>query len=148
MGALFALFSGWYYWSPKIIGRPYNELLGQIHYWTFFIGVNLTFMPMHCLGLAGCPRRIPDFPDAFAGWNYVSSFGSAISLFSAFLFLYILFDQLTSTVQVGPNPWYIPQFFDSNIPVSETLSASTLEWIISSPCPFHHVNELPITSSS
>lgn len=146
MGAVFALFSGWYYWSPKILGKPYNELLGSIHFWTFFIGVNLTFMPMHFLGLAGCPRRIPDFPDAFADWNHICSLGSAISLFSAFLFIYILFDQLTSTVQVGPNPWHMPQFFDSNITVSETLSAPTLEWVISSPAPFHHYSELPISS--
>jgi len=147
MGALFALFSGWYYWSPKIIGRGYKELLGQIHYWTFFIGVNLTFMPMHFLGLAGSPRRIPDYPDVFAGWNYVSSFGSAISLFSAILFLYILFDQLTSTVLAGPNPWCVPSYFESNISLSRTLSASTLEWIILSPPAFHAYNELPISAS-
>jgi cytochrome c oxidase subunit 1 len=146
MGALFALFSGWYYWSPKFIGKQYNELLGQIHFWTFFIGVNLTFMPMHFLGLAGQPRRIPDYPDAYAGWNYVASFGSVVSLISAFLFIYILYDQLTSQVQVGPNPWHIPQFFDSNVPSSRTLSAPTLEWLVSSPPAFHTYNDLPISS--
>jgi cytochrome c oxidase subunit 1 len=146
MGALFALFCGWYFWSPKIIGRPYNELLGQIHFWTFFVGVNLTFMPMHFLGLAGQPRRIPDYPDAFAGWNSVASFGSVVSLFSAFLFIYLLYEQLTSKVQVGPNPWFVPQFFDSNVPVSRTLSAPTLEWLVSSPPAFHTFQELPISS--
>ncbi|PKC73070.1 cytochrome c oxidase, partial [Rhizophagus irregularis] len=70
----------------KIIGKSYNELLGKIHFWTFFIGVNLTFMPMHSLVLARMPRRISDYPDAFAGWNMVASFGSVISLVSIFPF--------------------------------------------------------------
>nr|QRH18117.1 cytochrome c oxidase subunit 1 [Rhizophagus sp. (in: glomeromycetes)] len=146
MGAVFALFSGWYFWSPKILGKPYSELLGTIHFWTFFVGVNLTFMPMHSLGLAGLPRRIPDYPDAFAGWNMVASFGSVISLVSAFLFLYILFDQLTSSLQAKANPWAIPAFFEPNTPISSTRSAPTLEWLVSSPPSFHTYNELPISS--
>jgi cytochrome c oxidase subunit 1 len=146
MGALFALFSGWYYWSPKIIGRPYNELLGRIHYWVFFIGVNLTFMPMHFLGLAGMPRRIPDYPDAFIGWNMVASFGSVISLFSAFLFLYILFDQLTSPLQAKADHWAVPAFFEPNTPLSPTQASPTLEWLVSSPPAFHHLSELPIST--
>merc|ERR1712054_2600 len=79
MGAVFALFAGFYYWIGKISGLQYPEHLGQIHFWLFFIGVNITFFPMHFLGLAGMPRRIPDYPDAFAFWNKVSSFGSAMS---------------------------------------------------------------------
>lgn len=146
MGAVFALFSGWYYWSPKILGKPYNELLGTIHFWTFFIGVNLTFMPMHFLGLAGMPRRIPDYPDAFAGWNMVASFGSVVSLVSALLFLYILFNQLTSPIQVRANYWHIPAFFVPNTPFSPTQASPTLEWLVSSPPAFHHYNELPISS--
>jgi len=146
MGAVFALFSGWYFWSPKILGKPYNELLGAIHFWSFFIGVNLTFMPMHFLGLAGCPRRIPDYPDAFAGWNIIASFGSVISLISAFLFLYILYDQLTTPLQAKANPWAVPAFFEPNIPFSSTQTASTLEWLVSSPPAFHHFHELPISS--
>ena len=67
MGAVFALFAGFYYWIGKISGYQYPEVYGQIHFWLFFIGVNLTFFPMHFLGLAGMPRRIPDYPDAFAG---------------------------------------------------------------------------------
>src|SRR3954471_20339291 len=97
MGAVFALFSGWYFWSPKILGQPYNELLGKIHFWSFFIGVNLTFFPMHFLGLAGMPRRISDYPDAFAGWNAVASVGSMISVASLVLFFYIVYDILTSS---------------------------------------------------
>jgi cytochrome c oxidase subunit 1 len=91
MGAVFGIFAGFYYWIGKITGRQYPEVLGQIHFWLFFIGVNLTFFPMHFLGLAGMPRRIPDFPDAYSGWNAVSSFGSYISFFSALLFFYIVY---------------------------------------------------------
>jgi cytochrome c oxidase subunit 1 len=146
MGAVFALFSGWYYWSPKILGKPYNELLGSIHFWTFFVGVNVTFMPHHFLGLSGMPRRIADYPDCFAGWNIISSYGSVISLVSAFLFLYILYDQLASSLEVRPNPWYIPAFFEPNTPLYITKSAPTLEWLVSSPPAFHHFSELPISS--
>ena len=92
MGAVFAMFSGFYYWVGKVTGRAYSELLGKIHFWTFFIGVNVTFFPMHFLGLAGMPRRIPDYPDAYAGFNLIASYGSFISVFSSLLFFYIIFD--------------------------------------------------------
>nr|YP_010394619.1 cytochrome c oxidase subunit 1 [Plasmopara halstedii]DAZ89056.1 TPA_asm: cytochrome c oxidase subunit 1 [Plasmopara halstedii] len=91
MGAIFGIFTGFYFWIGKISGRKYPEILGQIHFWLFFIGVNITFFPMHFLGLAGMPRRIPDFPDAMSGWNAVSSFGSYISFFSAIFFFYIAY---------------------------------------------------------
>ena len=91
MGAIFGIFTGFYFWIGKISGRRYPEVLGQIHFWLFFIGVNLTFFPMHFLGLAGMPRRIPDFPDAFSGWNAIISFGSYISFFSALFFFYIVY---------------------------------------------------------
>nr|Q02211.1 RecName: Full=Cytochrome c oxidase subunit 1; AltName: Full=Cytochrome c oxidase polypeptide I [Phytophthora megasperma]AAA32023.2 cytochrome c oxidase subunit I [Phytophthora megasperma] len=91
MGAVFGIFTGFYFWIGKISGRKYPEILGQIHFWLFFIGVNITFFPMHFLGLAGMPRRIPDFPDAMSGWNAVSSFGSYISFFSALFFFYIVY---------------------------------------------------------
>ena len=87
MGAVFGLFGGYYYWIEIIIGYPYNDLLGKIHFWTFFWGVNITFFPMHFLGLAGMPRRIPDYPDAFAGWNLISSIGSIITFFSVLFFI-------------------------------------------------------------
>jgi len=94
MGAVFGIFAGFYYWIGKFSGMQYPEILGQIHFWIFFIGVNLTFFPMHFLGLAGMPRRIPDYPDAFSGWNAVASFGSYVSAFSALLFFYIVYETL------------------------------------------------------
>ena len=96
MGAVFGIFAGFYYWINKMTGREYPEILGKIHFWLFFIGVNLTFFPMHFLGLAGMPRRIPDYPDAYSGWNAVASYGSYISIVSTFLFVYIVYVTLTS----------------------------------------------------
>lgn len=91
MGAVFALFAGFYYWARKLFGVRYSEELGQIHFWLLFIGVNLTFFPMHFLGLAGMPRRIPDYPDVYAFWNGVCSLGSFISIVSVGAFFYLLF---------------------------------------------------------
>ncbi len=105
MGAVFGIFAGFYYWVGKMTGRQYPEILGQIHFWLFFIGVNLTFFPMHFLGLAGMPRRIPDFPDSYAGWNAVASFGSYLSLFSALFFFYIIYITLVKGEEVKKNPW-------------------------------------------
>jgi len=97
MGAVFAMFAGWYHWSYKIFGVKSSELLGQIHFWMFFLGVNITFFPMHFLGLAGMPRRIPDYPDAFAPWNAISSFGSCLSALSAIFFIWSVYINFTST---------------------------------------------------
>jgi cytochrome c oxidase subunit 1 len=95
MGAVFAIFAGFYFWVPKLTGLHYPEILGQMHFWITFVGVNLTFFPMHWLGLAGMPRRIPDYPDAYSGWNAVASFGSYISAFGALFFFYIVYITLT-----------------------------------------------------
>ena len=100
MGAVFAIFAGWYYWIGKMTGFRYPETLGQIHFWMFFAGVNLTFFPMHFLGLAGMPRRIPDYPDAFAAWNSIASLGSYLSALSAILFFYIVYETLTNGKKV------------------------------------------------
>ena len=96
MGAVFAIFAGWYYWIHRITGLEYPETLGQIHFWLFFIGVNLTFFPMHFLGLAGMPRRIPDYPDAYSGWNVLASYGSNISIVSLLVFFSVVYFTLTS----------------------------------------------------
>ena len=129
MGAMFAIFAGFYYWIGKMCGRQYPETLGKIHFWITLIGVNITFFPMHFSGLAGMPRRIPDYPDAFAGWNMVSSIGAWISGFAALLFLFILFRTLTSGEKCADNPW--------------GEGATTLEWSHSSPPPFHTYDQLP-----
>jgi cytochrome c oxidase subunit 1 len=92
MGAVFSMFAGFYHWAEKITGQRYNEIFGKVHFWSTFVGVNLTFFPMHFLGLAGMPRRIPDYPDAFAEWNLVSSIGAMISFAATLLFLVVLMD--------------------------------------------------------
>ena len=105
MGVVFAVFAGFYYWFPKITGRMYSEARAQVHFVTMFIGVNRTFFPMHFLGLAGMPRRVPDYPDAFAGWNTVATIGSTISAFSARRFRYVLYTGIVYGDKVGHNPW-------------------------------------------
>ena len=95
MGAVFGIFAGFYFWIKKITGLDYPEVLGQIHFWIFFFGVNITFFPMHFLGLAGMPRRIPDYPDAYSGWNAIASFGSYLSALSAIFFFYVVYITLT-----------------------------------------------------
>ena len=94
MGAVFGIFSGFYHWFEKFTGLPHNEFLGKIHFWITFIGVNLTFFPMHFLGLAGMPRRIPDYPDAYAEWNLIASFGSYITAFGLLLFFFNIYTSL------------------------------------------------------
>jgi heme/copper-type cytochrome/quinol oxidase subunit 1 len=92
MGAVFGLFTGFFFWLPKITGYYNNvDLVGQLSFWLIFLGVNITFMPQHFLGLAGMPRRIPDFPDAYAGWNAVSSFGSSVTTIGLLWFLFFFY---------------------------------------------------------
>jgi cytochrome c oxidase subunit 1 len=107
MGAVFAMIGGFYFWIGKITGLQYPEVLGQIHFWLFFTGVNITFFPMHFLGLAGMPRRIPDYPDAYAGWNAIASFGSYISIISFVLFFYIVYVTLTEGKQLTNKDYWV-----------------------------------------
>jgi cytochrome c oxidase subunit 1 len=95
IGAAFAIFGGFYHWIEKISGRPYSEVLGKIHFWLIFFGVNLTFFPIHFLGLAGIPRRIPDYPDAYSGWNSIASYGSTLSILAILFFFYNVYECLT-----------------------------------------------------
>ena len=129
LGAVFAIFGGWYYWFPKITGYMYNSTIARLHFWVTFIGVNLIFFPQHFLGLAGMPRRYVDYPDVFAGWNAVSSFGAYIQVLGMALFLYGLYEAFSKKRVAGDNPW--------------GASADTLEWTLSSPPPFHQFNTLP-----
>jgi cytochrome c oxidase subunit 1 len=129
LGAVFSIFAGFYYWFPKMCGRMYPEWLGKLHFWVAFIGANITFFPMHFAGLAGMPRRIPDYPDALAGWNHIASYGSYIGGVSVLIFLYLVFHTLTRGAKAADNPW--------------GEGATTLEWKVSSPPPFHTFEELP-----
>nr|YP_009049965.1 cytochrome c oxidase subunit I [Chlorella sorokiniana]YP_010387313.1 Cox1 [Chlorella ohadii]AII02099.1 cytochrome c oxidase subunit I [Chlorella sorokiniana]AIM56882.1 cytochrome c oxidase subunit 1 [Chlorella sorokiniana]UPO68049.1 Cox1 [Chlorella ohadii] len=137
MGAVFGMFAGFYYWIGKITGLQYPETLGQIHFWMTFLGINLTFFPMHFLGLAGMPRRIPDYPDAYAGWNAISSYGSYLSVLAALFFFFVVYKTLTSEERCPRNPW-------------ETTPnvAATLEWMLPSPPSFHSFEEIPSIKSS
>ncbi|MEM8988422.1 MAG: cytochrome c oxidase subunit I [Pseudomonadota bacterium] len=130
LGAVFTIFAAWYYWFPKMFGYNYSEFLGAAHFWIMFFGVNLIFFPQHFLGLAGMPRRYIDYPDAYALWNYVSSIGYYITIVGVAVFLWGVFHAFMIKKQrAADNPW--------------GEGATTLEWTLSSPPPFHQFNELP-----
>ena len=129
LGAVFAIFAGWYYWFAKMFGYQYSELWGKLHFWLMFIGVNTIFFPQHFLGLAGMPRRYVDYPDAFAGWNEISTYGYYITILSMVVFFIGVFEALGARRKAADNPW--------------GEGATTLEWTLSSPPPFHQFNELP-----
>jgi len=129
LGAVFALFAGFYYWFPKMSGRMYNELLGQLHFWVFFIGVNIMFFPMHFLGSNGMPRRIPDYPNAFAYYNHIASVGYLIMAAGMVFFFINIVVSLMAGRKAAGNPW--------------GEGATTLEWTLSSPPPFHQFETLP-----
>jgi cytochrome c oxidase subunit 1 len=146
MGAVFALFSAWYFWIPKMLGLDYNRMLGKVHFWLLFIGVNVTFFPQHFLGLQGMPRRISDYPDAFAGWNLISSFGSIISVVATWLFLYIVYVQLVEGKAASRYPWLTPQFYSDSLQTLLNRSYNSLEWALSSPPKPHAFVSLPLQS--
>jgi cytochrome c oxidase subunit 1 len=103
IGAVFSMFGGVYFWFDKITGVAYNEILGQIHFWIFFIGVNFTFFPMHFLGVAGMPRRVPDYPDAFYAYNKIASWGSYISAWSTLVFFFVLYEAFSTSKKTVVN---------------------------------------------
>src|SRR3954454_4496160 len=129
LGAVFSLFAGFYYWFPKMSGRMYNEMLGQLHFWIFFIGVNILFFPMHFLGMDGMQRRVPDYADAFGGWNLIASIGYFIMAASMVLFFVNVLWSMFAGRRAPANPW--------------GEGATTLEWTLSSPPPFHQFSTLP-----
>ena len=128
LGAVFAIFAGFYYWIGKMTGHPYPEFWGKVHFWLTFIGVNLTFFPMHFLGLAGMPRRYPDYPDASrAGTRSPRSAPSSAAL--ACCSSYVVFNTFTSQEHPPANYW--------------GEGATTLEWSVPPPPPVHTFEELP-----
>ena len=127
--AVFAIFGGFYYWIGKMSGLRYPEAMGRMHFSLTFAGVNVLFFPQHFLGMAGMPRRIPDYPDAFAGWNMVSSIGAAITILSTVYFLIVVWRTFASGEKCAANPW--------------GSGATTLEWSVPSPAPFHTFEETP-----
>jgi cytochrome c oxidase subunit I len=130
IAAVFTIFAGWYYWFPKITGYMYNETIGKLQFWFMFVGANVLFFPQHFLGLQGMMRRSVDYPDAFAGWNEISSIGAFITGFGVLIFLYCMFDALFVRKEAAAdNPW--------------GAGATTLEWTLSSPPPFHQFESLP-----
>jgi cytochrome c oxidase subunit I len=130
LGAVFAIFAGFYYWFGKMTGKPYNEFLGKLHFWVFFIGVNVMFFPMHFLGQDGMPRRIPDYPEQYAYYNQIASYGYAIMAVGMLIFFLNLAVSMASKKRVAGNYW--------------GEGATTLEWTLSSPPPFHQFETLPV----
>jgi len=129
LGAVFSLFAGFYYWFPKMSGRMYNEFLGKLHFVVFFIGVNVLFFPMHFLGMQGMPRRYPDYPDAFGYWNAIATHGYEIMAVGMIIFFINLIWSLIAGPKAPDNPW--------------GEGATTLEWTLSSPPPYHQFEQLP-----
>jgi cytochrome c oxidase subunit 1 len=129
LAAVFTIFGAWYYWFPKMTGYMYSESLGKLHFWLMFIGANIAFFPMHFLGLAGMPRRIVDYPEAFAGWNFIASIGSFISFAGLLVFLFSMTYAFSRKVHAPANPW--------------GAGATTLEWTLPSPPAFHSYETLP-----
>ena len=132
IAVLFGAFAGFYYWFPKMSGYMHSERLAKIHFWLTFIGVNITFMPQHFLGLAGMPRRIPDYPTQFSFWNKISSYGSYISFAAAIFFVITILYAFIKKQKAGNNPW--------------GAGATTLEWTTSSPPSAHNFDVLPVIS--
>jgi len=130
LGAVFAIFGGFFYWIPKMSGYRYNGLLAGLQFWIMFIGVNVIFFPQHFLGMQGMPRRYVDYPEAMEYWNYISSVGYAITAVGVLVFLVTLAEMFLAKRKAGANPW--------------GEGATTLEWTLSSPPPFHQFNELPV----
>ncbi|PZP56106.1 MAG: cytochrome c oxidase subunit I [Micavibrio aeruginosavorus] len=131
LGAVFALFAGYYYWIGKISGRQYPEWAGKLHFFATFIGVNLTFFPMHFLGMAGMPRRIPDYTPAYEYWNTMASYGAYISFASTIFFVFLAFYTMFFGRKVPGNYWNVRP------------NVMTLEWTVSSPPPFHQFDIQP-----
>ncbi len=133
LGAVFAIFAGFYYWFEKMWGVKYNEFLGVVHFWITFVGVNLIFFPQHFLGLQGMPRRYVDYPEAFTFWNQVSTYGYLVTVVGVGVFLLVLLEAAVRRRKAEANPW--------------GEGATTLEWTLPSPPPFHQFSDPPVIKS-
>ncbi len=129
LGAVFAIFAGFYYWFEKMWGVKYNEFLGATHFWIMFVGVNVIFFPQHFLGLQGMPRRYIDYLDSQAFYNAISTWGAYLSFGSTLFFIGLAIYTLVAGRRVGDSYW--------------GDGATTLEWTVSSPPPFHTFDDLP-----
>ncbi|MCP5372369.1 MAG: cytochrome c oxidase subunit I [Hyphomicrobiales bacterium] len=129
LAAILAMMGGYYYWIGKMCGRQYPKKLANLQFWVFVVGINILFFPQHFSGLAGMPRRIPDYPDAYAGWNFISSVGALITIVGTVLFFIVVWRTFASSEKVEANQW--------------GEGATTLEWTVDSPAPFHTFEETP-----
>lgn len=127
-GAIFSITAGVYYWLPKWCGNMYNETMGKTHFWLAFIGLNLTFFPMHFAGLSGMPRRIPDYNMMFADWNMVSSVGAFLFGAAQIMFLFNVIATIRSDKKATDEVWENPE---------------GLEWTVPSPAPYHTFSKPP-----
>jgi len=132
LAAVFGIFAGWYYWFPKMSGYMYSDILGKVHFWISFVGANIIFFPQHFLGLAGMPRRVADYPDAFSDWNFISSIGAYIFAAGMLVFFANMILAFARRERAAENPW--------------GAGATTLEWTLSSPPPFHQFDTLPVVT--
>ena len=144
MGVVFGALAGYYYWSPKMIGYMYDKKIGLIQFWTLFIGVNVTFLPMHFSGLAGMPRRICDYPDSYGIWNKISTIGSWISFISLIIYFILVYKQITDKKEF--KGWTgTPYFYKENKKNKNNMKYNTgLEWMLPNPPEYHHFKEIPI----
>jgi cytochrome c oxidase subunit 1 len=128
-GAIYSIMAATYYWLPKWTGKMYDERLGKIHFWISTFSVNVLFFPQHFLGLAGMPRRIPDYSVQFADWNMVSSIGGFVFGASQLLFLWVVIKTIRGGKKATDRVWE---------------GANGLEWTLSSPPPYHSFSEAPV----
>lgn len=146
LGAVFGIFTAYYHWSPIVTGLQFNKLLARIHFFLIFIGTNMTFMPMHYLGMNGMPRRISDYPDSFNAWNEVSTFGAMLSSLSMLQFAIVVENQLNNGEKVTNESIITPTYLLSNIVASDVLEGQSNNAIeFNSPAPLaSHMFNSPV----
>nr|YP_008578723.1 cytochrome c oxidase subunit 1 [Candida prachuapensis]AGW07364.1 cytochrome c oxidase subunit 1 [Candida prachuapensis] len=146
MGALFSLIGGYYYWGPSIFGLQYNKVTGELHYWALFVSVNMMFLPMHFLGTNGMPRRMPQYPDSFFGWNFMSSWGSVMSVMSVMMALVSVSQQLEHGTVTREEVQVTPDYLENNN--LRNHRNTDMEFVLSRPAPYHTFAETPVAVNS